>query len=543
MLRTAHAAADAGPSMTSKRPSGKAALLAAALPCLLAAGCTVGPDYAAPADKAATGWFASRPVPKPVRSEPVQEPVDPNWWKLLGDPQLTALEDRVAAENLDVRIATIKLAESRAQRGVVAAAQFPTLGGNASYQYEKASDNGVFALLGPDAAGGSSTPGTQAGGTGFGAGGINGSSLPPFSLYQYGLDATWELDLWGKVRRQVESADASIQASQESQRDALLSSLAEVARDYVDLRGAQLREKIAEENLKSSQDALKLTQERASGGLTTDLDVANAAAQVRTTAAEIPPIQTDQANLINALSLLLGEPPNALRSELEQPRPVPPVPPRVPVGVPSELARRRPDIREAEAQLHEATANIGVAVANFYPSVTLGGSVGIQGLQGQNLWTLNSRQFALGPSISIPIFEGGQLKANLQLNEASQQEAAVNYERTVLRAWHDVDNALTAYQDTQRRRDELVAAVAQNQRALALATDRYQQGVSDFLEVLDAQTRLLSNQQQLAIATTNVSDNLVALYKALGGGWETAYPDKTQVTDAGAAAGGGAAVR
>jgi NodT family efflux transporter outer membrane factor (OMF) lipoprotein len=527
--------------MTSNRRSGKAALLAAAIPCLLATGCTVGPDFAAPDNKAPVSWFGSRPAPKPVRSEPVAEPVDPDWWKLLNDPQLTVLEDRVAAENLDVRIATIKLAESRAQRGIVAAAQFPTLGGNASYQYEKASNNGVFGLLGSDAAGGSPTPGTQAGGTGFGPGGINGTNLAPFSLYQYGLDASWELDLWGKVRRQVESADATIQASQESQRDALLSSLAEVARDYIDLRGAQLREQIARDNLKSSQDALKLTQERASGGLTTDLDVANAAAQVRTTAAEIPPIEEDEANLINALSLLLGQPPNALRAELEQAKPVPPVPPRVPIGVPSELVRRRPDIRQAEAQLHAATANIGVAVGNFYPSVTLGGSVGIQGLEAQNLWTLNSRQFGLGPSISIPIFEGGQLKANLQLNEASQQEAAVNYERTVLRAWHDVDNALTAYQDTQRRRDELVQAVAQNQRALSLATDRYQQGVSDFLEVLDAQTRLLANQQQLAIATTNVSDNLVALYKALGGGWETAYPDTAQVTDTGGTS--GAAVR
>jgi NodT family efflux transporter outer membrane factor (OMF) lipoprotein len=521
--------------MTSNRPFGRAALLAAvAIPCVLAAGCTVGPDYTAPDAKSPVGWFASRPVPKPVKSEPVTEPVDPNWWKLFNDPQLTALEDRVAAQNLDVRIATIKLAESRAQRGVVAAAQLPTLGGNASYQYEKASNNGVFGLLGSDAAGGS-TPGTEAGGTGFGPGGINGSNLAPFSLYQYGLDASWELDLWGKVRRQVESADATINASQEQQRDVLLSSLAEVARDYVDLRGAQLREKIAYDNLKSSQDALKLTQERASGGLTTDLDVANAAAQVRTTAAEIPPIQADEANLINALSLLLGEPPNALRSELEQAKPVPPVPPRVPIGVPSELVRRRPDIRQAEAQLHAATANIGVAVAQFYPSVTLGGSVGIQGLQAANLWTLNSRQFGLGPSISIPIFEGGQLKANLQLNEASQQEAAVNYQRTVLRAWHDVDNALTAYESTQRRRDQLVLAVAQNQRALGLATDRYQQGVADFLEVLDAQTRLLSNQQQLAIATTNVSDNLVALYKALGGGWETALPDTPVNANAAAA--------
>ena len=387
----------------------------------------------------------------------------------------------------------------------------------------------MFGLLGGAAAGGSSTPGTEANGTGLGAGGIQGSNLVPFDLYQYGLDATWEIDLWGKVRRSVEAADASINASKEVQRDTLLSSLAELARDYVDLRGAQLREKIAEDNLKSAQAALRLTQERASGGLTTDLDVANAAAQVSNTAAEIPAIEQDEASLINALSLLLGQPPNALRAELEQAKPVPPVPPRVPIGLPSELARRRPDIRQAEAQLHEATANVGVAVANFYPSVTLGGSFGIQGLEPKDLWTLNSRQYSLGPSISIPIFEGGQLKSSLELREASQQEAAINYQRTVLKAWHDVDNALTAYETTQRRRDELARAANENQRALALATERYQDGVADFLQVLDAQTRLLNTQQQLAIATTNVSDNLVALYKALGGGWESAYPDKAQV--------------
>ncbi len=504
---------------------------AASVPFILAlSGCTVGPDFKAPDAKGPPSFFASRPVPTPERSEPVAEPIDPNWWQLFKDPQLTALEDRVAAQNLDVRIATIRLAESRAQRGVAAAAQFPTLDGNASYEREKASNHGVFGLLGGSAAGGSSTPGTEASGAAgsLGAGGISGTNLAPFDLYQYGLDATWEIDLWGKVRRSVESADASINASQEAQRDTLLSSLAEVARDYVDLRGAQLREQIARDNLKSSQDALRLTQERAAGGLTTDLDVANAAAQVQTTAAEIPPIQQDESNYINALSLLLGQPPNALRTELDQPKPVPPVPPRVPIGLPSELARRRPDIRQAEAQLHEATADVGVAVANFYPSVTLGGSVGINALQAKDLWTLNSRQYSFGPGISIPIFEGGQLKSTLQLREASQQEAAVNYQRIVLKAWHDVDNALTAYQQTQQRRDALVQAVAQNQRALALATDRYQQGVSDFLEVLDAQTRLLSNQQQLAIATTNVSDNLVALYKALGGGWEQAYPDITK---------------
>jgi NodT family efflux transporter outer membrane factor (OMF) lipoprotein len=200
------------------------------------------------------------------------------------------------------------------------------------------------------------------------------------------------------------------------------------------------------------------------------------------------------------------------------------VPPRVPVGLPSELARRRPDIRQAEAQLHAATADIGVAVADFYPSVKLTGSIGLQSVQPWTMFNLDAGNYAAGPGITIPIFEGGRLKATLALRQAQQQESAIDYQKTVLSAWHDVDNALTAYQTEQSRRDQLVQAVAQNQRALGLAQSRYQEGVADFLQVLTAQQNLLSTQQQLALATTNVSANLVALYKALGGGWETQLP-------------------
>jgi len=258
--------------------------------------------------------------------------------------------------------------------------------------------------------------------------------------------------------------------------------------------------------------------------VTTDLDVANAAAQLRTTAAQIPPLEQRESEFINAISLLLGLPPNALQDELVSAKPVPPVPPRVPVGLPSELALRRPDIRQAEAQLHAATAEIGVSVANFYPSVTLSGSIGLQALQPWKVFDINARQFGIGPGITIPIFEGGQLTATLELSKAQQKEAAIDYQKTVLGAWHEVDNALTAYQTEQARRDQLTQAVAQNERALSLAQSRYQDGVADFLQVLTAEENLLSTQQQLAISTTNVSANLVALYKALGGGWETQLP-------------------
>jgi NodT family efflux transporter outer membrane factor (OMF) lipoprotein len=485
-------------------------------------GCTVGPDFKQPDWASPRSWFAGpkEAVQRP-RSVPVAEPIDVDWWTLFNDPELTGLERRVAAENLDVKTATIRLSESRAQLGVARAALFPTLNGNASYVRQQASQSGLFAVI-PSAAGASGANGASGNSTG----GVQGHGVQPFDLYQGGFDASWEVDLWGGVARSVESATASTEAANEATRSALLSSLAEVARDYIQLRGVQAQLAIARENVRTARQSLDLTQQRAAGGVTTDLDVANASAQLRTTLSQIPTLEQQEAQAINALSLLLGQPPNALRSELASAKAVPPVPPRVPVGLPSELARRRPDIRQAEAQLHAATADIGVAKANFYPSLNLTGSFGLQSLQFSKVFNLSSKQYSIGPGLTIPIFEGGQLRSTLLLREAQQQEAAVFFQKTVLQAWHDVDNALTAYEAEQTRRDELVQAVAENQRALGLAQSRYQQGVADFLTVLVAQTNLLASQQQLADSTTTVSSNLVVLYKALGGGWETDMPEE-----------------
>ena len=331
--------------------------------------------------------------------------------------------------------------------------------------------------------------------------------------------------MWGKIRRSVEAAGATAQASEEARRGVLLTNLAEVARDYITLRGVQTQLRIARDNARIAQDSLKLTLQRAEGGMTTTLDVATAQAQLSTTLAQIPSLEQQEAQLINALSLLLGMPPNGLRAQLQTPRAVPPVPPRVPIGLPSELARRRPDVREAEARLHAATASIGVARAAFFPSVTLSGSVGLQAIQLAPLFGLNARQYAFGPGVTVPIFENGRLKATLHLTEAQQKEAALSYQQTVLQALHEVDNALTAYRSEQARRQQLIDAVTQNRRALELATARYAQGVSDFLTVLDAQRTLLVNELQLSDSTTLVSNNLVALYKALGGGWEADLPE------------------
>jgi NodT family efflux transporter outer membrane factor (OMF) lipoprotein len=503
------------------------------LAALLLSACTVGPNFKPIQSWSPSSWFAARPKPaaRPVvASVAVTEPINPAWWSLLRDAELTSLENRVAAANLNVRLATIRLAESRSQRRITGADQFPTLQADGSYTRERVSQNGALSLFGGSGGGTSfaSNGGNASGGNtmpGAIPNSITGNkSVPPFDLWQYGFDASWELDLWGRVRREVEGADASVEASIDARRNSLLSVLAEVARDYVQLRGIQTQLAIAQDNIKTAQQSLDLTQARYRGGLTTELDVANAAAQVATDQAQIPQLEQQQDEQINALSFLLGEAPQALRAELIVPGTVPPVPPRVPIGLPSELARRRPDIRMAEEQLHAATADIGVAIGDFYPKVTLDGSFGLQALQFKQVGNWASRQYGAGPTISIPIFEGGRLRATLELRKVEQQEAALNYQQTVLQAWHDVDNALTAYSAEQRRRDSLDASVTQNKLALNLARQRYTQGVADFLNVLDAERALLQAQLQLADSTTTVSQNLVQLYKALGGGWETTYP-------------------
>jgi len=491
---------------------------------LLLSGCTVGPNFTVPHWAHPASWFAGRPKPPVAPSEPVAAPINPDWWELFGDPKLTALERQVAADNLDVREAGIRIAESRAQLGITGAGFYPSFNANASYEREKPSNLGIISLF-------PSSGGTAANGA-FG----NSTAIPvsppnigAFDIFQYGFDASWEPDIWGQVRRSVESAKAKVAASAYAERAVLLSALAEVARDYIDLRGTQEQLRIVRENLSIARQSLVLTEERHAAGLTSELDVDNASAQVSTIEAQIPALQQQEHAGINALSLLLGMPPNALAADLTTAEPVPPVPAEVPVGFPSELARRRPDVLEAEAELHAATANVGVAVADFYPQVTLSASLGFQALDFGNLFKWDARQYSAGPGITLPIFQGGQLRYTLDLRKAQQMEAAVNYEKTVLSAWHDVDNALTAYTREQQRRAALERAVQQNRRAVALAQERYQHGVADFLQVLTAEQALLSTDQSLVRSTTTVSTNLVALYKALGGGWQSFYPGTADI--------------
>jgi NodT family efflux transporter outer membrane factor (OMF) lipoprotein len=481
---------------------------------VLLAGCTVGPNFVQPDSHLPEKSFIGDNGQSAAAAHP-PAPTDPLWWNVFHDPVLTSLEQRVADANLDVRTATLRLAESRFQRGAAAAAEFPSINGDSKYTREQYSRNGILSLIsglvGPAASAGLTTP-------------IND--------YNVGFDASWEIDLWGRVRRQVEAADAQVDQAADQRRDALVSSLAELARDYMQLRGVQTQIGIANDNLKVDRDILGLVQARQQRGLQNGLDVENAAAQVESVRAQIPQLQQQESQYINALSLLMDQPPGALKTELGSRPSARTGPPRIPLGIPSELARRRPDIRAAEDQLHTATANIGVAVGDFYPKVQLNGTVGFDSLEVKNLYDASSLQYMVGPSVSLPIFSGGRLRSTLKLREAQQQEAATTYRKTVLQAWHDVVNALVAHRLEQNRRARLRSQSEHSRAALDLARARYNDGVTEFLTVLDAERSLLQADQEYASSTTNVSLDLVQLFKALGGGWETTFPDVPSETAA-----------
>jgi NodT family efflux transporter outer membrane factor (OMF) lipoprotein len=489
----------------------------------LLSGCTLGPNFTPPKPDTPPSWTqdALQPGAKGnLQSSATTAAVTAAWWANFNDPTLTSLIARASDANLDLKQATLRIAEARAQRDITGAAQFLTLDANGGYTRQRISERTAFTSLLGSIGGSHATAG--AGGP---PGGVPSAipSLPnPFDQYQWGFDASWEIDLWGRVRRSIEAADATTQASIEDRNDILVSLQGDVARDYIDLRAAQLRRSVLEDDLKSQREILDLTRDRARFGMGNDVDVANAAAQVTSTEALLPQAAAQISQDINRLSLLLALPPGALRSELDSAKPVPPVPPEVPVGLPADLARRRPDIRRAEAQLHAATAQVGIAVADLFPRLTLNADAGIQASRFADLSNWAGRFFSLGPSLDIPIFSGGARQANVHLQDTKAQEAAIAYAGTVLSALHEVENALVAYGNEQSRRTSLVATLAQNRTALTLAQQRYQSGVANFLDVLDAERAQQQTELALADSTAAVSTDLVALYKALGGDWQTA---------------------
>ena len=458
-------------------------------------GCTVGPDYQSP--EVREEFRRSAPEGEGVSSRTVEGAVDLAWWKSFRDSQLSSLVEKLVAQNLDLKTAAERVIQSVAQRQVAVSQGLPHIDGQSSTTYNRQSPNGPLSLLTP-------APGAPL----------------DYGLFRDGLTSSWQLDLFGRVRRAVEAADANTLAAVENRHGVALAAVAELAQSYMQLRGTQNRLEIAKRNLRLAEENVELVNARFGSGVATTLDLAQARGQQATIAATLPPLRIQEAELINAIGLLLGDAPRALETELHRARMLPRVPRKVPVGLPGTLIRRRPDIREAEAQLHEATAQTGVAVANFYPDVTLNGAVGVESLHLSNLFIPASTAFAVGPSISIPIFEGGRLRGVLTLRESQQREAVIFFQKTVLRAWKEVDDALTAYREAQHQRADVARSVTENQAALQAARQRYSEGAIDFLNVITTQARLLQSENDLSDSDTRIATDLVNLYRALGGGWE-----------------------
>ncbi|THD05716.1 multidrug transporter [Panacagrimonas perspica] len=464
-----------------------------ALCAALLAGCAVGPDFTRPENGLGDVVLAPREMYE-GSSALSNVAVPSQWWKRFDDALLAELETRALAGNLDLQLAAERIAQSRAQLGIANAALLPDLAGGASYAREGLSEHGKFVALGAPSA--------------------------PSDFWQLGFDASWEIDLWGRARRAREGAAASVEATQYDRHAAQVAVSAEVARTYLQLRGVQAQLDIAGQNLDLADHVVRLAESRERNGVATRFETASARAQLATIKATIPELARQRNSLTNALALLLGEPPRALDAQLRDAMPLPSLPLDVPTGVGSELARRRPDILRAEARLHAATAAVGVAQADFYPRIGLRGRIGVEAFESGDLESWDSRFFSVGPTVYLPIFQGGRLTQRLVLNESRQREAALAYRQTVLGAWHEVDDALDAWSAQQGEHADLLASHEQSAQAMHAADRGYQQGAADYLSVLTAQRSLLASQTRLNDSATHAALVLVNLYKSLGGGWD-----------------------
>ena len=478
---------------------------------LLWTGCAVGPNYQRPQIPVSESWAETSDTLMAAPVDMVQ------WWTVFGDPLLDGVVDQALRSNKSLQLAEARILQARAQRMVAASTGLPMLNATGSYTRLKRSSNAFSFTTG----GVGGTPGT----TGPGAFGFSGD------LFQAGLDASWEIDVFGGVRRAVEAANANIGAAQEDFRDTLVTLLGEVATNYFQLRGNQRRIAVAIENIDIQRKTVELARGRFEAGLGSRLEVAQARALLATTESQIPPLETTVKQSIHQLGVLLGSEPRALLPELSPSGRLPPEPPNVPVGLPSDLLRRRPDIRRAERQLAAATAEIGVAVADLFPKLSLTGTFGYQSTKTSNLFSSGSQFWNAGPGLSLPLFHGGQIRGNIQVRTALQKQALATYENTVLTALQDVENSITAYAEAQAARASLARAVSANQEATQIAQELYEKGLTDFLNVLQSEGSLYQAQDRLIQNDQQALTSLVALFKALGGGWETVAPEAPRSED------------
>jgi len=480
------------------------------------AGCkVVGPDYAAPQEKvpdqyagaASNGASASASASAPPRPVANSGDVDSFWWQQFHDPELEKLEQQAIDGNLDLKVAYLRLVESRLQVQETKSQGVPGLSASAQYTREQLGLAGILKSQNL----GTTSANTQS---------LLSSIEAPINLFQLGFDASWELDLFGKVRRNVEAAQAQSLETLESRNDLVVTLRAEIAQTYLQLRAAQVLQEIFREEISAQRDSLALIKSRQTHGLAIEADVQSAQAQLSSLESELPQYEQSVASSRHSLAVLTGQPPESFDTEFGDSGALPSLPTTVDVSIPSTLARRRPDIRQAEAALHVATAQIGVSVAALYPDISLKGTFGLRNLDTKYLFNWASKYYTIGPDISIPIFQGGILRDQVKLSRAAAAESAFNYRKTVLGALQEVEDGLSSLQTDAARTAALREAVGADQRALQLDLDAYRRGLLTYINVLTVQLQVIQARQQLAEAMLSQSTDLVKLYKALGGGWQ-----------------------
>ena len=458
------------------------------------AGCMVGPNYKAPSTKMPAAYRERVGGSTTAPASAAAGPAETRWWRRFEDPQLTGLVETAVAANYGVAAAGARLREARAIRQVAKSLLYPQVSVGASALRVRASDAGI---------------------------GLSDLDFED-SLFQVGFDATWVVDVFGGTRRGVESARANEQAAAADRRGVVLMVAAETARAYLELRGAQRQLQIDQVILEQQRQTLAVTEERRRNGLASDLEVLRARTEVEATAAEIAPLQQASRQLIHVISTLLGQEPTALSAELDQPEPIPAVSSQIAVGIPSDLLRRRPDIQAAERQLAAATARVGVATAQLFPQVTLGGAGGLQSRDAGDLFDSSSKYYVAGPVINWTLFDAGRRKAGVKFTEAQVAAAKAAYQDTVLRAFREVESSLVAVDRAQARVGDLKRLSATARESASIARRDYERGILDQLTVLDAQRQANRADMQLVQGEVALVVNAVTLYKALGGGWEAA---------------------
>jgi len=448
----------------------------------------VGPDYQKPEAPVAADWIG--PDNARVKREPATQT---EWWKIFNDPVLDRLVDKAYQQNLTLQSAGLRILEARAQLGVAIGRFYPQsqeVGG--SYTNIERSRNGLFPVTGNR----------------------------NVDFYQFGFDVAWELDAWGKFRRSIEASGQRVHATIAAYDDFLISLVAEVARTYVSYRYLEERLKLAQENARIQERTLQIADVRYRAGVVTELDVTQARSLLRATQALIPAFEASITQATNALSVLLGELPGQLQAELAGPTTIPTAPPEVAVGLPAELMRQRPDIRQAEFQLAAQSALIGVATADLYPRFILAGFIGTQSTEFSTWFNHRSGTWLAGPSFSWDILNYGRIRNRVRAEDARFQELVANYRNTVLRAAEEVEDSIASYLRGQEQVSFLAQSVAAARRSTDLSLIQYRDGAVDFIRVLDSERFLVQQQDNLAAAQGNVVLNLVSLYKALGGGWQ-----------------------